>query len=115
VGELELDLVADLAHARWRVRRCSTIETGVLDLQMDHNSNGVTNNYEDVDEAARMTLAFRELVRSDRTLDVLSRYDARSRRNFDRTLRNLLQLQNASREKQFLPNEPETDTEAIVV
>jgi len=38
VGELELDLVADLAHARWRVRRCSTIETGILDMQIDRRS-----------------------------------------------------------------------------
>jgi len=54
-----------------------------------------------------MTLAFQELAQRDRTMDVLLRYDTRSRRNFDRTLRNLMLLQNARREKQNLQKEPD--------
>ena len=105
VGELD---VAGLAHARWRVRNCSTIETGILDMQMDQQAEQLAEDNREVDSATRMTLAFKELAQRDRTLDTPFRYDIRSRRSFDRILRNLMQLQNARREKQILQNEPNT-------
>src|SRR5688572_18484017 len=61
VGEWEVDLDADLANARWRVCRCSTIETGILDMQMDRQSEELERNNK-LDSGTRMTLASKELL-----------------------------------------------------
>ena len=128
VGQIELDLVAELAHARWRLRRCCAIETGVLDAEMDRQSADVEAACEAVDDNARLALAFSHLAENQRTLDVLSRYEARARRGFDRALRNLIQLQAGRAQRntdsaalsgpgrnEFLPNEPSTQSHADYV
>ena len=113
VGQIELDLIAELAHARWRLRRCCAIETGVLDAEMDRQSADLESRYEAVDDSARLAFAFSHLADNKRTLDVLSRYEAHARRGFDRALRNLIQLQTARRQREsenkFLRNEPTED------
>jgi hypothetical protein len=118
VGQTELDLVAELAHARWRLRRCCTIETGVLDAEMDRQAGDLQSRYEAVDDNARLAFAFSHLAENKRTLDVLSRYEAHARRGFDRALRNLIQLQTARRqresENEFLRNEPTAAADADV-
>lgn len=115
IGPVEHDLIAELTQARWRLRRSSTIETGVLDHEMDRQSASLETRYEQVDECSRISLAFEHIARNNRTIDVLSRYEARARRGFERTLTQLTQLQNMRRQQDsqnaILPNEPETTTE----
>jgi hypothetical protein len=77
-GQIELDLVAELAHARCRLRRCCTIETGVLDAEMDGQSSDLQTRYDQLDDEARLSLSFSSLAENKRTLDVLTRYEARA-------------------------------------
>ena len=88
----ELLLVEEMAVARWRVRRAWVMETALLDNQMDHMMDELDGDYETMDEATRMTLAFRELADRTPSLQVLQRYESRLSRQFERCLKRLAAL-----------------------
>jgi hypothetical protein len=55
-------LVEEMAVARWRQQRAWTIETYLLENQMDRMTNDLEKEYVSIHEATRITLAFRELA-----------------------------------------------------
>jgi hypothetical protein len=92
-GELEVGFVEEIVSAKWRLRRLWGIETALLDVEMDRQEKEVDAEFESIDQAARLALAFRGLADESRSLALLSRYETRLQRTYDRPLTNLREAQ----------------------
>ena len=102
---VELELVVEMVNARWRLRRSLSIETAMIDLQMDDQEDDIAKDRGKVDELVRVAIAFKSLAEG-RGLDLLGRYEARSRRHYEKALAELRALQaerNAKEPKQDPP------------
>jgi hypothetical protein len=90
--EVELDLVLEIVSNRWRLRRIQSVETALLDLEMDDQEDAIAADRGDIDEVVRIALAFKSLA-EQKSLALLNRYEARLRRQYERALADLRQLQ----------------------
>jgi hypothetical protein len=128
-GTVQHELCLEIAWAVWRMRRSRTVETGLLDSEMDIRQPVLSQSFDTFDEGVRLADGFKSLADNSRSLDLLLRYGGRCRRDLDRSLDALARLQSqppaqtaenapldtlqasdAERlgcEKQKLPNEPE--------
>jgi hypothetical protein len=109
MNDLEIELCLDIAHARWRLRRIWTIETALFDKAMDAQDAGLRKQYQQFDEGTRLAHAFESLAQESRSLGLLTRYETRLRRAYDRALENLRDAQARRREieaEKEMPNEP---------
>jgi hypothetical protein len=95
----------EMAVARWRLQRAWAMETALLDNQMDHMMDEISETYESTDEATRAALALRKLSEASPSLDLVHRYETRLTRQFDRCLKRLAGLR-VQRDKMILPTEP---------
>lgn len=102
---LETELVMEIAAARWRLRRLWTVETAMFDNQMDRQDEQLRKEFIDFDEATRQAEAFNALAERSGGLNLLTRYEGRLRRAYERAVNNLLELQQ-TRKKQICTNEP---------
>ena len=103
--DAERELVLQAAVARWRLRRIWQLETTLFDLKMDEQRDLMHETFEHFDEHTRQAVAFRSLTDDTRSFTLLSRYETRLSREYDRAIRALDRLrEEASDEK--LPNEP---------
>ena len=92
VTPLEETYVQAIAFALWRLRRIYSVQTAMVDLEMDGQAAAFDKNYETADETVRKTLAVRELLRDARPLTNISRYEVALQRAHDRAVNNLLNL-----------------------
>ena len=92
VGAVELDLVVEMANARWRQRRLSLIESSLLDEQIETQKPKLERIYKLYTPVIEHSFAFTTLVESGPLLS-LSRMESRLERAYSRALKNLLQLQ----------------------
>ncbi|HYP09647.1 MAG TPA: hypothetical protein VER03_25710 [Bryobacteraceae bacterium] len=109
VTSMEHRAVEDIAGAKWRLRRLRFIETGLFDLEMDQQADDFAAGYDDADESIRQALAFKSLADNSRSLALLSRYETRLERAYQRAVQALKELRAqtaASGEKIEMPNEP---------
>jgi hypothetical protein len=106
--ELEMELVLEIASARWRLRRLWTIETAMFDAEMDRQDERLRREFHSFDEPTRQAEAFTALAESNRGLSLLTRYETRLRRAYERAVESLRKLQEerAGRTAQQ-PNTPE--------
>ena len=95
----------DMAICRWRLHRALTMETAILDNQMDHMRGDIAETYKSTDECTRAGLAFRKLTEISPSLTVLHRYQSGLTRQFDRCVKRLATLR-AAAEKVKIPLEP---------
>src|SRR6266849_8050984 len=84
-GPIEMDLVEEMAVAKWRQRRLWSIETAELDRQMDLLE-------EQLDDATNTAVAFGKLADESNILALVHRYETRMSRTYDRALKTLLKL-----------------------
>ena len=103
-------IVHEMAVSRWRLHRAWTMETALLDNEMDHMLVGLAQKYDSVDGSTRAALAFRELSEKSTSLPVLLRYETRLSRQFERCLIRLAALR-AERQKEKFPAEPNPGNE----
>ena len=101
--ELEMDLVEEMAAAKWRQLRLWGIETSSLDLRMDHQQAEVAQKYESADEGVRLAIAFTSLTDYSSTLQHMNRYESRLSHTWHRAFINLVALQ-AARETEAPQN-----------
>jgi hypothetical protein len=101
---VEHSLVEDLVASCWRLRRGMAIETALLNSSLGNQPPG--------DEMARLAAAFSALAASP-DLALLSRYETRLHRMFQRGLANLYLLRSGvlSPPENFLPDEPNPENE----
>ncbi len=96
----EQDLVDEMVAARWRIRRLWTIETCLLDTEMQSVQSphdgaaapGLEPEHS-IDPGAHLARAFRALADDSRSLALTSRYEARLHRIHDRAFETLRSLQ----------------------
>lgn len=108
--DLEYELVEEIAAARWRIRRSRSVETAMINMQIEKQRNHIDTEYRQPDYSLRHASAIQGLGAN---LALIDRYDIRVRRNFERAVKNFYQLR-AKRnleENAFLPDEP-NETEA---
>lgn len=114
-SEVEMDLVEELAVAKWRQRRTWSMETAALDHEMDRQSPTLAKQWERLDHPTRLALAHQSLSDRGTSFQLISRYETRLRRHYDKSLQNLFLVQSKRSpvETDFLPNEPSPKNEHL--
>ena len=100
---LEQTYVQAIAFALLRLRRIYSVQTAMVDLEMDGQAAAFDKNYETADETVRKTLAVRELLSDARPLTNISRYEVALQRAHDRAVNNLLNLRKLRNENNSVP------------
>ena len=108
-GQTENDLVEEITAAKWQQQRCWTLTTALLDVTMDRMAKEISNEFQQIDNAARTALAFAKQTDESGALTLLHRYAARHARDYHRALDKLRQIQSERRPEQELQNEPKPD------
>ena len=103
-------IVHEMAVSRWRLNRAWTMETALLDNQMDHSANDTAATYKSTDDATQAALAFRKLAETSPALALLLRYETRLSRQFERCLKTLAALRATDKKVEF-PGEPNPTNE----
>ena len=98
-----MELIDDLAAARWRLQRVRLMQAAALDLEMDRQADEIEASFVNIDEPTRTTLALTKLANTERTLQLLHRYETTYSHQYHRTL-TLLE----SRLETKLRNDPNT-------
>jgi hypothetical protein len=93
----ERTIVEEIAFAKWRLRRMWTIETGLMDVEMDDQATAFAAKYATSDEGVRQTLAFKALADNSNASSLLNRYQVRLERSIDRAVKSLNDLRAAAR------------------
>lgn len=96
----EKDLVEEMAAARWRLRRMSNIEAGLLNAEVaaQQSKSGSPT------PSVHLASAFRALADESRSLALASRYAARLQRQYDRVYKTLRELQQVRQSQE--PTQP---------
>ena len=112
-NEVEMDLVEEMAVAKWRQRRAWSVETATLDHEMDRQDPELAKKWKGLDHPTRLALAHQSLAERTQSLNLIGRYETRLRRQYDKSLQNLyfVRSKRRSEETNFLPNEPSPDIE----
>jgi hypothetical protein len=87
--EVEVDLVEEMAVAKWRQRRVWSIETAALDHEMDCKDPELKKEWESLDPATCLALAHASLSVRGPSFNLIGRYETRLRRHYDKSLQNL--------------------------
>lgn len=92
-GDIEMDLVEEMAVAKWNQRRGWTIQTATLDHRMDRQDAELKAQFERIDQATRLSIAFSAEANDSKGLALLLRYEGTHRRTYDKASNHLLLLQ----------------------
>ncbi|MEJ7606922.1 MAG: hypothetical protein WKF37_11790 [Bryobacteraceae bacterium] len=102
-GQVERDLVVEIATSRWRLRRCWELESSLLNLEMADQAEDFNQRHDPPLENLRLASAWKALANSGGSLPLLNRYEARVNSSYTRALRDLQLLRSG---KLNLRNEP---------
>src|SRR6266849_2908864 len=94
-NQIEIDLIADIVAARWRLRRIWRYETAMLDIEMDSQAPDFEKRFEKYDEDMRGGAAFSALADKSKGLSTALRYDIHLSRTYRRSLQELDRLKGA--------------------
>jgi hypothetical protein len=108
--DVERDLVDEMVIAKWRQRRDWSNEAALFDLEMDHQTKKIDEQYQKIDHACRYALAFRALADESKSIQLLTRYETSHRRSYYQALSTLLKLRTA-RQPNPEPIQPPVITE----
>jgi hypothetical protein len=84
---IEEELVEDIAFCLWRLRRVRGVESALWDIAMEDQADELEAKYSTPTELTRKAYAFK----SEANLQLVSRYEGRLRRAYDRAIHNLAQ------------------------
>ena len=91
-NQVEALLVDDLAATQWKLLRAESIETAMLNSEMDILLPEVQKTFRKIDEPTRQALAFKSLADNSKTLAALERHQTRLHRQFQRTWKQLSEI-----------------------
>ena len=100
--QIEMDLIEQMAVSKWRQRRLWTVEAATLDLVMERQVEEIHQEFESIDEATRLAIAFQSTAEKG-AMGLFHRYETSMRRSWDRALDRLESMRAKSRD---LPSEP---------
>jgi len=90
---MEMDLVEEMAAAKWQERRCQAIETAVMNLQIEKQNYGaLKDDIANFTPAERTAIAFMELADHSKVLQLVLRYSSEHNRRYHRAMRQLIAL-----------------------
>ena len=101
----EENLVAEMFATAWRLRRATTIETALIDLEVVTEEPKLKARFDTVDGGILLASAFRSLADESRSLALVLRYEARLRRIHQQNYDMLLRLRQ-QRQSEPAPPEP---------
>jgi len=101
----EGNLVDEMFAAAWRLRRATTIETALIDLEVINEEPKVKEKFDTFDGGILLASAFRSLADESRSLALILRYEARLRRIHKQYYDMLLQVRQG-RQSEPAPPEP---------
>jgi hypothetical protein len=84
VDDIEKELVEDIAFCLWRLRRVRGVESALWDITMEDQAEELGAKYSTPTERMRKAHAFR----TEASIQLVSRYEGRLRRAYERALRN---------------------------
>ena len=96
-GATETQLVQTLTDLAWRINRAAAAETNLLTLALTEHAAEIDTEHPQAQDALALAIAFRE---HHRALANISMYSQRFQRQFDRTLSQLRELQDARRSQE---------------
>jgi hypothetical protein len=96
-GALEEQLVQSIADTSWRINRVAALETNLLALGIHEQSANIDTTHPEAHAALAMAASIREQTRA---LSNLSMHENRLSRQFERTLKQLREIQAGRREKE---------------
>ncbi len=102
----EQDLVDEMVAARWRIERIRTIETVIQDCEMIRKKSEIEKTFLQPDSGVHLAMAFRTLAEESSCMALISRYETRLSRMYDRAYRALRQLQQQAAEPRKQKSEP---------
>jgi hypothetical protein len=94
---VELELVHSMAVTRWRLRRCTLIDTNMFSNTLARSRDEADSYLDNMDDDERLAWTFK--VMSDRTqcINLLVRYEGMLTRAYDRALRQLQEIRRAAK------------------
>jgi hypothetical protein len=98
---VELELVHEMAIARWRLRRIGNLETELFDNEITLCDDYVADKFAEIDDDARFACVFQKMADEGKALALLMRYETSLARVYERAVKQLDALQNRK-----LPSEP---------
>lgn len=101
-GPAEQDLVEEMVAARWRIRRMWVIETALMNSEVLAQLAKIATT----DAGTQLAFAFRSLSDNSHALLLVSRYESRMQRTYDRAYRVLRDLQQSRPPVQPTDSEP---------
>ena len=101
-GPAEEDLVEEMVAARWRIRRMWVVETSLLNSEILAQLAKIVTT----DAGIQLAFAFRALSDDSHALSLVSRYESRLQRTYDRAYRILRDLQQSRPPAQPHDSEP---------
>jgi hypothetical protein len=107
----ELELVDQMAIARWRIRRFVAAETDLIDSEMVRNREKVDKEFAPTHSGVHVAMAIRSLADESRCLSLMSRYESRLQRCHDKAYAALRQLQQLRASQPSAPMPPAPDPE----
>jgi hypothetical protein len=102
-GEIEAELVFEMAACLWRLRRASTLETLLLDTEIKKLQNEPGNP---LDSNASLAIAFTNLVTKGGPLAKLHTHESRLRRRYEKAAAELEEFRAAAAEDDEPPETP---------
>jgi hypothetical protein len=112
--DAERELVLHAAVARWRLRRVWQLESALFDMKMDEQRDLMKKTFDRADEGVRQAMAFRSLAEDSASFTLLSRYETRLSREYDRAIRALERARALSSADPEPVADPMTSTEPAI-
>jgi len=111
-SRIQMDLIQQMAAAKWRQQRLWTAETASLDLTIDRQHEILSKEFVSIDGPTRLAIAFQS-TSANGTLGLFHRYETSMRRSWDRALDRLERLRAQSRKlpDTKFPSEPSPENE----
>jgi hypothetical protein len=88
----EARVVQEIAYIKWRSMRAISIETSLLDTEMDAKAEELKGKFEFVDEPARQGHAFKSLNDGGTSFSAAGRYQTRLDRAYHRAVKGLARI-----------------------
>jgi len=119
-------LIEEITALSWKIRRCWAIQTQQFEIQLALDAQDPTSIFKTADGATKTTVAEQHLA-NNKSVENIRRYEERLIRLKDRSITQLLRLQNnrptqepppiqeLTPEKQNIQNEPKPPAEVIEI
>ena len=105
---MEVEIVSDIAAARWRLRRMWRYQTAILDLEVEKQAQEFEKRGATFDEGRRDAMAFLAVTDNSKGYDIALRHDIHLTRAYRKAMDELRcpRTENIQKKNRVLQNEP---------